>query len=71
MKNGAAMTIEGEAVLLPDSFDYMLFGYTIPEDTRLVVGIYDIGFMDDDDEDKLLDAMREIKTEIKPVLMRV
>lgn len=38
----AAYTIDGKAVLLPSRWDRALVGYTIPEGTRLAVGVYDV-----------------------------
>ena len=78
----AAEAIEGNAVLLPDNFDHALIGYTIPEDSRTaVVGVYDYAkaacrpsidrkcAVDLDLEDALLDAIRAIEGDVKPVII--
>ena len=77
----AAEAIEGNAVLLPDNFDNALIGYTIPEDSRTVVGVYDYDkaacrpsnarecAVDLDLEDALLDAIRAIEGDVKPVII--
>ena len=77
----AAEAIEGNAVLLPDNFDHALIGYTIPEDSRTaVVGVYDYDkacrpsidikcAVDLDLEDALLDAIRAIEGNVKPVII--
>lgn len=78
----AAEAIEGKAILLPDNFDNALIGYTIPEDSRTaVVGVYDYDkaacrpsnarecAVDLDLEDTLLDAIRAIEGDVKPVII--
>ena len=78
----AAEAIEGNAVLLPDNFDNALIGYTIPEYSRTaVVGVYDYDkaacrpsnarecAVDLDFEDALLDAIRAIEGDVKPVII--
>ena len=78
----AAEVIEGNAVLLPDNFDHAIVGYTIPEDSRTaVVGVYDYDkaacrpsnarecAVDLDLEDALLDAIRAIEGDVKPVII--
>lgn len=78
----AAEAIEGNAILLPDNFDNALIGYTIPEDSRTaVVGVYDYDkaacrpsidrncAVDLDLEDALLDAIRAIEGDIKPIII--
>ena len=78
----AAEAIEGNAVLLPDNFDHAIVGYTIPEDSRTaVVGVYDYDkaacrpsidrkcAVDLDLEDALLDAIRAIEGDVKPVII--
>ena len=78
----AAEAIEGNAVLLPDNFDHALVGYTIPEDSRTaVVGVYDYEkaacrpsnarecAVVLDLEDALLDALRAIEGDVKPVII--
>lgn len=72
----AAYAIEGKAVLLPSRWDMALVGYTIPEGTRLAVGVYDYDkavcrpdLIDLDAEDALIDAMRAIEGKIKPIII--
>ena len=72
----AAPPIEGRAVLLPERWDRALVGYTIPEGTRLAVGVYDYDkavcrpdLIDLDAEDALIDAMRAIEGKIKPIII--
>jgi len=77
----AAYAIDGKAVLLPSRWDRALVGYTIPEGTRLVVGVYvydeavscpALLLQDDvvlDMEDALLDDLRAIKAEVKPIII--
>lgn len=77
----AAAAIEGRAVLLPERWDRALVGYTIPEGTRLAVGVYDYDeavscpallLQDDvvlDMEDALLDDLRAIEAEVKPIII--
>lgn len=78
----AAEAIEGNAVLLPDNFDHALIGYTIPEDSMTaVVGVYDYDkaacrpsnarecAVDLDLEYALLDALRAIEGNVKPVII--
>lgn len=78
----AAEVIEVKAILLPDNYDNALIGYTIPEDSRTaVVGVYDYYkaacrpstdrkcAVDLDLEDALLDAIRAIKCDVKPVII--
>lgn len=72
----AAYAIEGKAVLLPSRWDRALVGYTIPEGTRLAVGVYDYDkavcrpdLIDLDAEDALIDALRTIEGEVKPIII--
>lgn len=72
----AAAAIEGQAVLLQERWDNALVGYTIPEGTRLAVGVYDYGkavcrpdLIDLDAEDALIDALRAIEGEVKPIII--
>lgn len=77
----AAAAIEGKAVLLPDNFDHALVGYTLPDGARLAVGVYDYDkaacrpsidrecAVDLDLEDALLDAIRSIEGDVKPVII--
>lgn len=72
----AAAAIEGRAVLLPERWDRALVGYTIPEGTRLAVGVYNYDkavccpdLIDLDTEDALIDALRTIEGEAKPIII--
>ena len=77
----AAEAIEGKAVLLPDNFDHAIVGYTLPDGARLAVGVYDYDkaacrpsidrecAVDLDLEDALLDAIRTIEGDVKPVII--
>lgn len=72
----AAYAIEGNAVLLPSRWDRALVGYTIPEGTRLAVGVYDYDkavcrpdLIDLDAEDALLDDLRAVEAEVKPIII--
>ena len=77
----AAEAIEGNAVLLPDNFDHAIVGYTLPDGARLAVGVYDYEkaacrpsidrkcAVDLDLEDALLDAIRAIEGDVKPVII--
>lgn len=72
----AAAAIEGRAVLLPERWDRALVGYTIPEGTGLAVGVYDYDkavcrpfLVDLDAEDALLDDLRAIEAEVKPIII--
>lgn len=72
----AAAAIEGQAVLLQERWDKALVGYTIPEGTRLAVGVYDYDeavcrpdLIDLDAEDALIDAMRSIEGDVKPIII--
>ena len=77
----AAEAIEGKAILLPDNFDHAIVGYTLPDGARLAVGVYDYDkaacrpsidrkcAVDLDLEDALLDAVRSIEGDVKPVII--
>lgn len=72
----AAAAIEGRAVLLPERWDRALVGYTIPEGTRFAVGVYDYDLavcrpflIDLDAEDELIEALRDIESDIKPIII--
>lgn len=72
----AAYAIEGKAVLLPSRWDRALVGYTIPEGKRLAVGVYDYDkavcrpfLIDLDSEDALIDALRAVEAEVKPIII--
>lgn len=72
----AAVNIEGSAVLLPERWNDALIGYTIKEGTRLAVGVYDYDkavcrpdLIDLDTEDALLDDLRSVEGEVKPIII--
>lgn len=77
----AAEAIEVKAILLPDNFDNALIGYTIPEGSRTAIGVYDYDkaagrpsnarecAVDLDLEDTLLEAIRAIEGNVKPVII--
>ena len=77
----AAEAIEVKAILLPDNFDHAIVGYTLPDGARLAVGVYDYDkaacrpsidrkcAVDLDLEDALLDAIRAIEGNVKPVII--
>ena len=72
----AAAAIEGRAVLLPERWDRALVGYTIPEGTRIAVGVYDYDkavcrpfLIDIDAEDELIDALRAVEGDVKPIII--
>lgn len=72
----AAAAIEGQAVLLQERWDRALVGYTIPEGTSLAVGVYDYDLavcrpdlIDLDAEDALIDALRAIEGDVKPIII--
>jgi hypothetical protein len=72
----AAAAIEGRAVCLPERWDRALVGYTIPEGTRLAVGVYDYDkavcrpfLIDLDAEDELIDALRAVEGALKPIII--
>lgn len=74
----AAEAIEGRPVLLPELWDRALVGYTIPEGTRLAVGVYDYCkavcrpfLIDLDSEDALIDALRAIEGDVKPIIIHL
>ena len=75
-----AVNIEGGAVLLPERWNDALIGYTINEEKNTVIGVYDYNRavqlppgIDIDDclvlEDALLDAIRAIEGDVKPVII--
>ena len=77
----AAEAIEGKAVLLPDNFDHAIVGYTLPDGSKTAIGVYDYDkaacrpsidrkcAVDLDLEDALLDAIRAIEGDVKPVII--
>ena len=69
----AAVNIEGSAVMLSEMLDCYLIGYTIPEGSKTVLGVYDMTEMvnnDLDRENAVIDEMKAVNGEFKPVLVR-
>lgn len=75
-----AVNIEGSAVMLPERWNDALIGYTIKEEKKTVIGVYDYNRavqlppgIDIDDcldlEYALLDALRSIEGDVKPVII--
>ena len=68
----AALNIEGSAVMLSEMLDCYLIGYTIPEGSKTVLGVYDMTEMvnnDLDRENAVIDEMKAVNGEFKPVLV--
>ena len=68
----AAVNIEGSAVMLSEMLDCYLIGYTIPEGSKTVLGVYDMTEMvnnDLDRENAVIDEMKAVNGEFKPVLV--
>lgn len=68
----AAVNIEGSAVMLSEKWDCFLIGYTIPEGTKTVLGVYDATEMiggDIDREDAVIDEIKALNGGLKPVLV--
>ena len=68
----AAANIEGSAVMLSEKWDCYLIGYTIPEGTKTVLGVYDMTGLvrgDIDREDAVIEEMKAINGGFKPVLV--
>lgn len=68
----AALNIEGSAVMLSEKWDCYLIGYTIPEGTKTVLGVYDMTGLvrsDIDREDAVIEEMKAISDDFKPVLV--
>lgn len=70
----AAVNIEGSAVMLSEKWDCYLIGYTIHEGSNTVLGVYDMTAMvnidDIDRENAIIDEMKAVNGEFKPVLVR-
>ena len=70
----AAVNIEGASVMLSEKWDCYLIGYTIPEGSKTVLGVYDMTEMvnndDLDRENAIIDEMKAVNGEFKPVLVR-
>ena len=68
----AAANIEGSAVMLSEKWDRYLIGYTIPEGTKTVLGVYDATELvggDIDREDAVIEEKKAINGDLKPVLV--
>lgn len=68
----AAANIEGSAVMLSEKWDSNLIGYTIPEGTKTVLGVYDMTRLvrgDIDREDAVIEEIKAISDDFKPVLV--
>lgn len=68
----AAVNIEGSAVLLSEKWDCYLIGYTIPEGTKTVLGVYDMTGLvrgDIDREDDVIEELKCLNGGLKPVLV--
>jgi hypothetical protein len=68
----AALNIEGSAIMLSEKRDCYLIGYTIPEGTKTVLGVYDATEMiryDIDREDAVIEELKSINGDLKPVLV--
>ena len=66
----AAVNIEGSSVLLSEKWDCYLIGYTIPEGSKTVLGVYDMTELvrgDIDREDAVIEEMKAINGGLKPV----
>ena len=68
----AAANIEGLAVMLSEKWDYYLIGYTIPEGSKTVLGVYDMTVLvsgNIDREDAVIEEMKAMDGGLKPVLV--
>jgi len=68
----AAANIEGNAVMLSEKLDCYLIGYTIPEGTKTVLGVYDMTELvggDIDRENSVIEELKAINGDLKPVLV--
>lgn len=68
----AAVNIEGSAVILSEKWDCYLTGYTIPEGTKTVLGVYDATEMicyDIDRENAVIEELKAMDGDLKPVLV--
>ena len=68
----AAAAIEGSAVMLSEKWDCDLIGYTIPEGTKTVLGVYDMTGLvcgDIDREDAVIEELKGLNGGLKPVLV--
>ena len=68
----AAVNIEGSAVMLSEKWDSYLIGYTVPEGTNTVLGVYDMTVLvsgNIDREDAIIDEMKAINGGMNPLLV--
>lgn len=68
----AAANIEDSAVMLSEKWDRYLIGYTIPEGTKTVLGVYDATEMvggNIDREDAVIEELKAINGGLKPLLV--
>ena len=68
----AAANIEGSAVMLSKKWDRYLMGYTIPEGTKTVLGVYDMTELvcgDIDREDAVIEELKGLNGGLKPLLV--
>ena len=68
----AAANLEGLAVMLSEKWDCYLIGYTIPEGTKTVLGVYDMTELvcgDIDREDAVIEELKGLNGGLKPLLV--
>ena len=68
----ATAAIEGRAVMLSEKWDCYLIGYTIPEGTKTVLGVYNMTELvcgDIDREDAVIEELKAMDGVLKPVLI--
>ena len=68
----AAVNIEGSYVMLSEKWDCYLIGYTVPEGTKTVLGVYDMTVLvsgNIDREDAIIDEMKAINGGMNPLLV--
>ena len=68
----AAVNIEGSAVLLSEKWDCYLIGYTIPEGSKTVLGVYDMTVLvsgNIDREDAVIEELKGLNGGLKPLLV--
>ena len=68
----AAANIEGSAVMLSEKWDSYLIGYTVPEGTKPVLGVYNMTALvswDIDREDAVIEELKAMDGGLKPVLI--
>ena len=68
----AAANIEGSSVMLSEMWDCYLIGYTIPEGSKTVLGVYDMTELvrgDIDREDAVIEELKGLNGGLKPLLV--